>query len=179
MPKKYLLLLILLFLLPNLNLTAGEVYKTKQKNGDFVYTNVKPKNEAATVVEVKKYRDNDQTVIPDYEKYPENEEDRLAEEKQNYIDDIFREKAEDLSQREESLKKDIVSTKDYIDYLEDIIEDFLVNGYFADNYIFELRVQERNLEIFKEELEEIKQEEKALKKEARKNNVDPGILRVK
>lgn len=158
---------------------AGKVYKTKEKDGEIKYTNLKPKNEGKTVVEVKTYKNKDQTIEPEYELYPENDDVRLVEEKQNYIDGIFREKAEILYNREKSLKNNIESTKEYISYLENVIEDFLVNGYFADNYIFELRVQESNLKFYKEELKGIKLEERQLKKDARKQNVDPGILRVK
>lgn len=178
MLKKIYIFIIALLLFCTQNSFAGEIYKTKEKNGEIKYTNIKPKNDQETVIEVKTYKNREQTVNTDYKLYPENNDSKLLQEKQNYINDTFQKRALILKEKEDSLKDNIDSTKEYISSLENIIEDFLVNGYFADNYIFELRVQESNLKKFEKELKNIKEEEKQLKKEARKNNVDPGILRV-
>ncbi|MGH7885517.1 MAG: hypothetical protein ACRENO_07460 [Thermodesulfobacteriota bacterium] len=171
---------IFLILILNSYLSAGELYKTKGEGGDFKYTNIKPKDENEAVVEIKTYSHRQQTENPKIDPYlPEASEDKINTEKQEYVNDLFRKKAISLYEKEKSIENSVLSTKENISNLENVIEDFLVNGYFADNYIFELRVQESNLNSFEQQLEEIKEEKNELKIEARKSNVDPGVLRVK
>ncbi len=54
----------------------------------------------------------------------------------------------------------------------------LIEGYFADHDIFELNRQKSILSTLEKELVLLKEEKLNLKKEARKNGVLPGVLRV-
>lgn len=178
MLRKLVFAIIVSFAISPHFLLAGEVYKTEKSDGNVKYTNIKPSESEDKILETRKYSHPEPAgKTEDNQSFEISE--KITEEKQNYVDEIFRKRAKLLYEKEVSLKNDIKNTSIYIDDLENVVEDYLVNGYFADNYIFELRVQESNLESLKNELANIDEEWNQLKKEARKNNVDPGVLRVR
>lgn len=173
-----LILLILMFCFSS-PLTAGEVYKTLENDGSVKYTNIKPDHRGEKVLETKSYShpDTESPTAPESKTepvYPDTDK-----EKQDSIDEVFRERAELLYEREQRLVEEIEQKEKYIYELDEVIEDYLVNGYFADRYIFELKVQKNNLEKLREELDGIDEQWYQLKKEARKNSVNPGVLRVR
>ena len=169
------LLSSILFISPYL--FSETVYKVKDKDGVVTYTNVNPSEEEdVSIIEsnsysAKVYDENNYLIEPQTNKKKQTIHDVDT-------DTIFRNKAIELRDKELRLKREIKYTKRYIKELKEKIDDLLIDGYFADHDIFEMKRQESILTSLEKELSTIDDDRLTLKREARKNGVEPGVLRV-
>lgn len=171
-----LLSLITFIILLPAGINSETVYKVEDESGNLTYKNIAPENQDISVIESSKteIENYDETSILITPKLKNNED--LIKKVDN--DTIYRNKALVLKEKEKNLRNEIKITKQNIRYLRDKIDNLLIDGYFADHDIFELKRQESILSSLEKELSGIDDEWLLLKKAARKDGVEPGVLRV-
>lgn len=102
------------------------------------------------------------------------EQQRQREEAQR---DYWRSLALQIETREKAILEQIEITKEEIKYKRREVDYLLLNGYFADHSVLELRYLENLLNGLKNQLALIDLEKENLKTEARRQGIPPGYLR--
>ncbi|NIP31973.1 MAG: hypothetical protein GTO02_21110 [Candidatus Dadabacteria bacterium] len=181
MPLFFLLMIFPLFFLSISVSNSETIYKIKDNEGNFIFTNVVPENGDFEIISshttaYEKYDENN-IIIKSGNSRDSDKRDIKIQEQEN-LNAKFRNKAIEIRNRELNIKSKIRVTKQNIIELKEKIDDLLIEGYFADHDIFELNRQKSILSTLEKELVLLKEEKLNLKKEARKNGVLPGVLRV-
>jgi len=83
----------------------------------------------------------------------------------------------EIKNKEKAIIAEIDNTEKQIDHKRREVNDLLINGYFADRSILELRYLESYLQELNSQLILLAEERENLADEARRQGIPPGYLR--
>ncbi len=165
---------------------SREIYKWVDKNGTIHFTDDPANIPQENMKEAETIRGNEENpldefdvnlITPPFEEESSElylEQQRQGEEAQR---EYWRSLALQIETREKAIIEQIEITKEEIEYKRREVDYLLLNGYFADHSILELRYLEDLLNDLKNQLVLIDLEKENLKTEARRQGIPPGYLR--
>jgi hypothetical protein len=109
----------------------------------------------------------------------ENVEPEFDEQNRNEqaLRDFWRSQALEIENKEKAIIAEIDNTEKQIDHKKREVDYLLLNGYFADRSILELRYLESYLQELNSQLILLAEERENLADEARRQGIPPGYLR--
>lgn len=165
---------------------SKEIYKWVDKSGTIHFTDdpAKIPEEKRNEVEAIEGEEEGSVGEVDINLNPppfEEESSELYLEQQRQEESALREYWRNLAlqieTKERAILEQIEITKEELKYKKREVDYLLLNGYFADYSILELRYLENLLSDLKNQLALIKLEKENLKTEARRQGIPPGYLR--
>ena len=178
---------LLLLLTPLTPSYPKTIYKWVDKDGAINFTDdpktIPGNTKAKTIVIEREEESGDEAEInstkitptPSEEEIPEADLEKKREEE--VLREDFRSRALEIDDNEKALLEEIKITKGQISQKKREVDFLLLDGYFADYSIQELRYLNDYLTQLEEQLALIKQERKNLQEEARQEGIPPGYLR--
>ncbi len=178
---------LLLLLAPLTPSYPKTIYKWVDKDGAIHFTDdpktIPGDKKAKTIVIEGEEESGDETEVnstkitptPSEEEIPESDLEEKREEE--VLREDFRSRALEIDDKEKVLLEEIKITKGQISQKKREVDFLLLDGYFADYSIQELRYLNDYLTQLEEQLTLIKQERKNLQEEARREGIPPGYLR--
>lgn len=165
---------------------SKEIYKWIDKNGTIHFTDDPAQIPQEYRKESETIRGNEENpvdevdvnlIAPPFEE--ESSELYLEEQRQEEaaLREYWRGLALQIETREKAILEQIEITREEIKYKKREVDYLLLNGYFADHSILELRYLEDLLNDLKNQLALIDLEKENLKTEARRQGIPPGYLR--
>jgi hypothetical protein len=146
-------------LIPEDKLEKVEVIEGQGKDpgeGQFAVVKISP-----AVVE-------EENLEPDFEEQTQNEQ---------ALREFWRSQALEIENKEKAIIAEIDNTEKQIDHKKREVDYLLINGYFADRSILELRYLESYLQELNSQLILLAEERENLADEARRQGIPPGYLR--
>ncbi len=181
------ILALLFLLIPPTPSYSKIIYKWVDKDVTIHFTDnpkaiPQDKKTKATVIEGEeepsKETEVNFTKTPSPPSEEENPEEDLEEKREEEaLREDFRSRALEIDAKEKALLEEIKTTKKQIDQKKREVDFLLLDGYFADYSISELRYLNDYLTQVEDQLALIKQERENLEEEARKQGIPPGYLR--
>ena len=178
---------VLLFLLiPLTPCYSKTIYKWVDKDGTIHFTDdpkTIPEDKKSKAVVIEGEESGEETEINPTETAPtpsEEENPKADLEKTREEDALrgdFRSRALEINAKEKALLEEIKITKRQISQKKREVDFLLLDGYFADYSISELRYLNDYLAQLEDQLALIKQEKEKLEEEARREGIPPGYLR--
>jgi hypothetical protein len=185
--NKILNISVLLFLLiPLTPCYSKTIYKWVDKDGTIHFTDdpkTIPEDKKSKAVVIEGEESGEETEINPTETAPtpsEEENPKADLEKRREEDALrgdFRSRALEINAKEKALLEEIKITKSQISQKKREVDFLLLDGYFADYSISELRYLNDYRAQLEDQLALIKQERENLEEEAHREGIPPGYLR--
>jgi uncharacterized protein DUF4124 len=166
---------------------AKDMYKWVDKDGTSHFTDdpakiPEEKKGEVTVIEGESEGSGEETEVDITKIAPapseeESSESDLEKEREEAIREEWRSRALEIEDKKNAILEEIESTKQALREKKREVDSLLINGYFADYSILELRYLSDYLKELEDQLEFIKQEKANLEEEARREGIPPGYLR--
>jgi Domain of unknown function (DUF4124) len=166
---------------------AKDMYKWVDKDGTSHVTDdpakiPEEKKGEVTVIEGESEGSGEETEVDITKIAPapseeESSESDLEKEREEAIREEWRSRALEIEDKKNAILEEIESTKQALREKKREVDSLLINGYFADYSILELRYLSDYLKELEDQLEFIKQEKANLEEEARREGIPPGYLR--
>jgi uncharacterized protein DUF4124 len=176
---------LLLLLAPLTPSYPKTIYKWVDKDGAIHFTDdpkaIPEDRKTKTIVIEEESGDeteaNPTKIIPTPSEEENQEADLEKKREEEVLREDFRSRALEIDDKEKALLEEIKITKGQISQKKREVDFLLLDRYFADYSIQELRYLNDYLTQLEEQLTLIKQERKNLQEEARREGIPPGYLR--
>jgi hypothetical protein len=165
---------------------AKDIYKWVDKDGNIHFTDNRAnipedKKGEANIIEkdesTDEKREFEPTNIVSHQPEEEAPETDLRNEREEALRAVWRGRALEIENKKGAILEEIEATKRALKEKKREVDSLLLNGYFADYSILELRYLNDHIVELENQLELIKQERANLEEEARQEGIPPGHIR--
>ncbi len=165
---------------------AKDIYKWVDKDGNIHFTDnpaniPEDKKGEANIIEKEESSDDkrefEPTNIVSHQPEEEAPEADLGNKREEALRAVWRGRALEIENKKGATIEEIETTKQAISEKKREVDSLLIDGYFADYSILELRYLNDQLGELENQLGLIKQERANLEEEARREGIPPGYIR--